>query len=211
METTPTKTIMNASMAIDAHCEAIGADSMVANLAKCFFQEIVGYRGHEDLSIQALVAVCVVYACKQVAFTQTAESILSFTDIPADYLICAMKAVGDFLGMSTEEDRRKREREEWAEAEGVRRDIYEQLALEELRLRGQKPHIHGTPGYQNIGAPKYIKPSNGVIKRSVPAEASHFHEDMEQYFIKGVKKIKPGRPLLNADPPRIIWTAIHDC
>ena len=185
---------MNAFKAIDAHCEAMSVDSMIANLAKCFFQEIVSYRGHEALSTHALVAVCVVYACKQMETSQTAEYVLSFTDIPADRLVCAMKAVGDFLGMSTEEDRIKRERKEWADAEGVRREIHGQFNLKQLDMQGRNTHNDIAPGYLSYW--KSMSIWTGVTTtRPIPAEGSHFHEDINQYFNMVTLTSTPGKLL----------------
>ena len=165
METSPTKTIINAFMAIDAHCEAIGADSIISNLAKCFFQEIVSYRGHEEESIQALVTICVVYACKQVEFTQTAEHILSFTDIPADYLICAMRAVDVSLVC-----RQKKTEERERERTGLRRRVSDGASINDspwkrspgiegnfMRIKQQVIRVNGKPYRTYRGLEKSIQ------------------------------------------------------
>ena len=96
-ESSPTRTLINAFQAIGVHCEAIGASSIVADTAKAFFQEIVSTREHEELSIHALAAACVVCACKWNRFPHNKRHVFSYIDATAEQLETALNEVSRFL------------------------------------------------------------------------------------------------------------------
>ena len=58
------KTIIKGYAAISTHCRLLGVPEIATDTAKAYFHDVVTSGGYRNLTIRAIAAVCIKYACE---------------------------------------------------------------------------------------------------------------------------------------------------